>query len=82
MNLSLLSRFYSAHEPVSSLYSLLNPPAPPQKTSSENMNTESDYHDGSLSYRDQFIDLQSKLNDWFLYDRELRHERVKSLVKT
>ena len=25
----------------------------------------------SLSYRDQSIDLQSKLIDWFLYDREI-----------
>ena len=31
-----------------------------------------------LSYRNQSIDLQSKSMDWFLYDRDLRHERVKS----
>ena len=31
----------------------------------------------SLSYRNQFIDLQSKSIDWFLYDKYLRHERVK-----
>ena len=31
----------------------------------------------SLSYRNQPIDLQSKSMDWFLYDRDLRHERVK-----
>ena len=31
----------------------------------------------SLSYRNQSIDLQSKLIDWFLYNRDLRHERVK-----
>ena len=31
----------------------------------------------SLSYRNQSIDLQSRSMDWFLYDRELRHERVK-----
>ena len=30
----------------------------------------------SLSYRNQFIDFQSKLVDLFLYDRDLRHERV------
>ena len=30
----------------------------------------------SLSYRNQSIDLQSKSMDWFLYDRDLRHERV------
>ena len=31
---------------------------------------------GSLSYRNQSIDLQSKSVDWFLYDNGLRHERV------
>ena len=30
----------------------------------------------SKSYRNQSIDLQSKPIDWFLYDRDLRHERV------
>ena len=30
----------------------------------------------SLSYRNQSIDLQSKSVDWFLYDRDLRHEKV------
>ena len=30
-----------------------------------------------LSYRNQSIDLQSKSMNWFLYDRGLRHERVK-----
>ena len=30
----------------------------------------------SLSYRNQFIDFQSELVDLFLYDRDLRHERV------
>ena len=29
-----------------------------------------------LSYRTQFIDLQSKSIDWFVYDKGLRHERV------
>ena len=29
-------------------------------------------------YRNQSIDLQSKLMDWFLYDNGLRHERVKN----
>ena len=33
---------------------------------------------GSLSYRNQSTDLWSKSIDWFLYDRGLRHERVKS----
>ena len=32
----------------------------------------------SLSYGNQSIDLQSKSMDWFLYDRDVRHERVKS----
>ena len=32
----------------------------------------------SLSYRNQFIHLQSILLDWFLYDRDPRHERVKN----
>ena len=31
----------------------------------------------SLSYGNQSIDLQSKSMDWFLHDRDLRHERVK-----
>ena len=35
----------------------------------------------SLSYRNQSIDLQRKSMDWFLYDRDLRHERVKESVK-
>ena len=30
----------------------------------------------SLSNRNQSIDLQSKSMDWFLYDRDLRHEKV------
>ena len=30
-----------------------------------------------LSYRNQSIDLQSKSMDGFLYNRDLRHERVK-----
>ena len=30
-----------------------------------------------LSYRNQSIDLQSKSMDWFLYDNDLRLERVK-----
>ena len=29
-------------------------------------------------YRNPFTDLQSKSMDWFLYDRDLRHERVKN----
>ena len=31
----------------------------------------------SLSHRNQSIDLLRKSMDWFLYDRDLRHERVK-----
>ena len=31
---------------------------------------------GSLSYRNQFIDFGPKSIDWFLYDRDLRLERV------
>ena len=30
-----------------------------------------------ISYRNQFIDLQSKSMNWFLYDIGLRHEGVK-----
>ena len=30
-----------------------------------------------LSYRNQSIDLLCKSMDWFLYDRDLCHERVK-----
>ena len=30
----------------------------------------------SLSYRNKSIYLQSKSTDWFLYDSDLRHERV------
>ena len=33
----------------------------------------------SISYRNQSIDLQSKSMDWFLYDADLRHERVKQV---
>ena len=29
-----------------------------------------------LTYRNKSIDLQSKSMDWFLYDNDLRHERV------
>ena len=36
----------------------------------------------SLSYRNQSIDLQSKSMDRFLYDRDLRHERVNVLKWT
>ena len=31
----------------------------------------------SLSYRTQSTDLQNKSMDWFLYDRDLRHEKIK-----
>ena len=34
-----------------------------------------------LSYKNQSIDLQSKLTDWFLYDNGLRHEKVKYEAK-
>ena len=33
------------------------------------------------SYRNQSIDLQSTLIDWFLYDRELHHERGKDVIR-
>ena len=33
----------------------------------------------SLSYRNQSIDLLSKTMDWFLYDMDFRHERVKEV---
>ena len=31
----------------------------------------------SVSYSNQSIDLRCRLMDWFLYDTDLRHERVK-----
>ena len=31
----------------------------------------------SLSYRNQSLGLESKLIDWFLYNEDRRHERVK-----
>ena len=34
----------------------------------------------SLSYRNQFIELQSKSMDWFLYDSNLRHEKVRAYL--
>ena len=34
-----------------------------------------------LSYRNQSIDLLGKSVDWFLYDNDLRHERVKTYQK-
>ena len=34
----------------------------------------------SLSYRSQSIDLLFQSVDWFLYDRDLRHERVKIIT--
>ena len=36
----------------------------------------------SLSYRNQSTDLLCKSMDWFLYDTDLGHERVKSCVST
>ena len=35
--------------------------------------------DGSLSYRNQSIDLLCKSMDWFLYVRDLRHESVNAI---
>ena len=35
----------------------------------------------SLSYKNQSIDLLSKSLDWFLYNRDLRHEKVKGAMK-
>ena len=37
---------------------------------------------GPLSYRNQYIDLQNKSMDWFLYDNGLRHESVNKELKT
>ena len=34
-----------------------------------------------LSYRNQSMDLLRKSMDWFLYDNDLRHERVKRAEK-
>ena len=33
-----------------------------------------------LSFRNQSFDLLCKSMDWFLYDRNLRHERVKEMI--
>ena len=33
----------------------------------------------SLLYRNQSTDPQNKLMGWFLYDRDFRHERVKTM---
>ena len=35
----------------------------------------------SLPCRNQSNDLHSKLMDWFLYDRDLRHEKIKGCVR-
>ena len=35
----------------------------------------------SLSYRNQSTDFLCKSMDWFLYDRDLRQERVKNIRK-
>ena len=35
-----------------------------------------------LSYRNQSIDLLCKWMDWFIYDNDPRHERVKNLCVT
>ena len=37
---------------------------------------------GLLSYRNQSIDLQSTSMNWFLYDNDHRHERVKRTLKS
>ena len=34
----------------------------------------------SLFYRNQPIDLQNKSMDWFLYDKNLRHESINVLL--
>ena len=34
----------------------------------------------SLSHRNQSIDLLCKLIDWFLYEKDIDHERVKKLL--
>ena len=34
-----------------------------------------------MSYRNQYNDLLCKSMDWFLFGRDLRHERVKYLEK-
>ena len=34
----------------------------------------------SLSHRNQLIDLLSKSMDWFLYDRDFHHERIKMIT--
>ena len=31
----------------------------------------------TLAYRNQSIDLQCKLMDWFLYDRDIHHHWIK-----
>ena len=36
---------------------------------------------GPLLYGNQSIDLQSKSMDWFLYNNDLHHERVKDSLK-
>lgn len=36
--------------------------------------------DRPLSSRSQYIDLQSKSMEWFVYERDLSHEGVKHLV--
>ena len=36
----------------------------------------------SLSYRNQFFDVLCKSMDWFLYDKDFYHERVKSMPDT
>ena len=33
-----------------------------------------------IIYRNQSIDLLYESTDWFLYDRDLHHERVKGLI--
>ena len=33
-----------------------------------------------LSYRNQSINLQIKIINWFLYDRDRRHEKVNALL--
>ena len=44
------------------------------------------FHDNGrgpyLSYRNRSTDLHSKSMDWFLYDRDLRHQRVQNIIRT
>ena len=53
-----------------------------EKTKTKTKSPETKSHQDSLlwrrflSYRNQFVDLQSKSLDWFLHDRHFRHEEL------